>query len=105
MSRAEIYELKKKLARIKRSRCYICHRPFGKGFAFHHVYYDGFEPDYRNTDLYWNYVSKQITNTPRQFYLLCKPHHYLIDRYLKRMGNDKFRRVVVVRRESRRYSK
>ena len=96
-----IFQTKKKLARLKRSRCFICHKPFGKGFAFHHKYYDGTEPDYSDKVIYWTRIFEQIRVSPGQFYLLCKAHHYLIDRYLKRMSDDKFRRVVQVRRESK----
>lgn len=102
MNKKELYLRKKALARLFRSRCFICHKPFGKNFAFHHKWYDGREPDYNTqNDAYWRYVLKQIEEVPEQFRLLCKAHHYLIDRYLKRMADDKFRRVCLVRKESK----
>lgn len=101
MKKNEIKLLKKTMAKKFKSRCFICHKKFGKGFAFHHKWYDGCEPDYRNKDAYWSYVADQIRKNPGQFRLLCKAHHYLIDRYLKKMSDSKFRRVCKVRRESK----
>ena len=103
LSKASVIKnTKRNLARLFKSRCFICHKPFGKGFAFHHKWYDGGEPEYKLYNmLYWNYVFNQIRTNPKQFRLLCKAHHYLIDRYLKRMADAKFRRVCQVRRESK----
>ncbi len=95
-----IIATKKKLARLKRSRCYICQKSFGKGFVFHHRYYDGGEPDFSDKSKYWTYVFKQIKNTPGQFYLLCNPHHHLISTYGK-MSDPKWRRVNKVRKDSK----
>jgi hypothetical protein len=61
-------------------RCYVCERPFGKGFSFHHLWYDGGEPN-RDTHKkdYFEYVFKQIERNPSQFYLLCQAHHYFVE--------------------------
>jgi len=61
LSELEIKEEKKSLARLFRSRCFVCHKRFGKGFAYHHLWYDGGEPDYANKNEYWHYVLNRST--------------------------------------------
>ncbi len=95
-----VHSNKKKLARLKRSRCFVCQKSFGKGFVFHHRWYDGHEPNFADKVAYWTYVFNQIKNNPRQFYLLCNPHHHLISTYGK-MSDDKWRRVNKVRKDSK----
>lgn len=93
--------IKKQLARKFKSRCYVCHRPFGKGFVFHHRFYDGTEPDF-NTDQnkYFDHVFAQIRKNPRQFLLLCHAHHYFVE-WAKRISDDKFKRFLKARRMSK----
>lgn len=92
---------KKKLARLKRSRCYICHKKFGKGFVFHHLYYSGDEPDFKADKYsYYAHVFKQVRDRPQQFALLCHAHHYFVE-WAKRISDDKFRRFVRLRRLSK----
>ncbi len=92
---------KKKLARKFKSRCYVCHKPFGKGFVFHHKWYDGTEPDYKlDQNKYFDHVFEQIRKNPKQFLLLCGVHHYFVE-WAKRIADDKFKRFLKARRMSR----
>ena len=93
-------ETKRKLAKKFQSRCYVCRRPFGKGFVFHHKYYDGGEPDFnKDKDLYFEYVFTQIRKNRKQFLLLCKNHHYFVE-WGKKIAPDKFRRFLRARKAS-----
>ncbi len=94
------YTKKKKLARKFRSRCYVCHKPFGKGFVFHHKWYDGTEPDFtKDQDAYFEHIFIQIIKNPKQFLLLCKNHHYFVE-WSKRIADDKFKRFLKARKMS-----
>jgi hypothetical protein len=86
-----VKERKKELAVKYGSQCYVCRKPFGKGFLFHHKWYDGTEPSYNNKNEYYEHVFKQIQNNPNQFLLLCKVHHYFVE-WGKRISTEKFKR-------------
>jgi hypothetical protein len=94
-----IKEKKKEYAVLFGYRCYVCRKPFGSGFVYHHLYYDGGEPSYKDRYRYFDYVFKQIETNPRQFLLLCKNHHYFVE-WGKRIADDKFKRFIKARNKS-----
>ena len=73
---------KSQLAKKFKSRCYVCRKPFGKYFVFHHIYYVDGEPFYKDfkdsTDYQLAVIPFVKKNTP-QFLLLCKAHHHLVE--------------------------
>lgn len=86
-----VYELKKNTAKLFNSECFICHLPFGKGFAFHHRDYTKGEKTYRdfpNPLDYQEYIVVMVRKKPNQYFLLCHPHHYLVEK-LKRFKDKK----------------
>jgi hypothetical protein len=90
-----VKEKKRELARKFNSRCYVCHRAFGKGFLFHHIYYDGGEPK-QGTNEYYEYVFNQIETHPEQFYLLCRAHHYFVSWRVSIKNRGLWRRFLKV---------
>ena len=82
------------------NRCYVCHKKFGRGFAFHHLWYlqkdEVHYKDYNSSKKYNEALSKLIINNPRRFLLLCRPHHHYIEwgRNLTRKNPDKFLRFI-----------
>jgi hypothetical protein len=97
VSRKEhIYKLKEKAAKKLGSKCYVCHRKFGKGFTFHHKYYVPGEKTYRdfeNGDDYNEYIVKIVEKNPKQFLLLCFKHHFTIEQ-LKRFKKETLERII-----------
>ena len=66
------------------NKCYVCHRKFGKGFALHHMwYYAEYEvrhSDYKDRNHYYRDLEALVHNYPTRFALLCKNHHFLVER-------------------------
>jgi hypothetical protein len=95
---------KEELAREQYSgKCFMCHKPYGKGFAFHHKEYDPTRKthrDFKNTLDYNRYVIPEIISCPNRFRLLCKNCHAKIDQprfgYLGHMKKDKLIRTFMV---------
>ena len=83
-----------------KNRCYVCHKKFGHGFAFHHLWYlkkgEVHYKDYKNSRKYNDDLSKLIIKNPRRFLLLCRPHHHYIEwgRNLTRKSPEKFIRFI-----------
>ena len=93
-----------KVASIKyfNSECYICAKPFGKGFLFHHVRYKEGEKTYRDFTKYLSYqmyILRKVRKDPSNFVLLCRGHHFLVEK-MKRFNADKFERLVDVVKRS-----
>ena len=83
MSRKEDVRAKKAIvAKLFGSECYVCHRKFGKGFTFHHLYYlptEKYYKDFKNGDDYNEYIVEIVKKNPKQFLLLCKKHHIVVE--------------------------
>lgn len=78
----EIRAKKAEAAKLFGSKCFICERKFGKGFTFHHLYYKIGEKTYRdfkNGDDYNEYIVEIVKKNPRQFILLCRKHHIVLE--------------------------
>lgn len=82
---------------------YVCHRRFGKGFAFHHKLYCTGEKkysDFMTNYFYQKYILDIIEKRPGDFALLCQNHHRAVE-ILKVMKPDRFERFVNLVVESR----
>jgi hypothetical protein len=66
-----------------KNRCYVCHKKFGKYFAFHHLWYEIKDARYSmfksNTNKYHIELAKYIKLNPKRFILLCRGHHHLVE--------------------------
>ena len=80
-------------------RCYVCGKVYrtGKGFAIHHIKYFKHEKtykDFNNSELYHEYLLNVIRKRGSTgFALLCKKHHFAIERLL-RYKPETLRRMV-----------
>ena len=88
-------------------RCYVCRKPFGNGFAFHHNEYDPnrkTHKDFKNTIDYNRYVLPEVIAHAERFYLLCKICHARIDQprygYLGHITKDRLERLFEVARKT-----
>lgn len=93
-----LQKTKQKLAKLPRFkfRCYVCHRNFGKGFTFHHLWYVSGEPTYRDFKSSVDYqlaVLPYVERNPKQFLLLCHKHHHALEN-LKRFGRATRKRLL-----------
>lgn len=82
------------------NRCYVCHKKFGKGFAFHHLYYlknDAIYKDFKNSNAYHRELEKFINLNPKRFLLLCKAHHHLVEWAASIKDQAKWRRFCKAR--------
>lgn len=73
---------KRATAKIYGSKCFVCLKPFGKGFAFHHLWYlpnEKIYKDFKTGAEYEKHVIKEILNNPKRFILLCKKHHSAVE--------------------------
>ncbi len=104
VSKKELLEkAKKNIARKFKSRCYVCHKKFGKYFLFHHLKYIDGEPyytDYKSSIDYNLAVIPFIKKDTKRFMLLCRVHHHFLE-WAKKLGDDKFKRFIKARRMSR----
>lgn len=98
-----LQEKKRVAEELFEDRCFICRKPYGKGFAFHHEIYDESRKthsDFPNTIAYNRYVLPEIIASPERFWLLCKICHAKIDQprfgYLGHMDKDKLARLFLV---------
>jgi len=96
--------IKKKDIAIKlfSGKCFVCHKAFGKWFAFHHLqYYPGRKThkDFRNSIEYNKYVLPEVVDNPDRFRLLCKICHARIDQprlgYLGHLKKDQLIRLFM----------
>ena len=99
-------EIKSALAKHRRfkNRCYVCRKPFGKGFAFHHVYYiqnDVKYSDFKTSLAYHVALEPLIKSNPSRFLLLCKAHHHLVE-WGNSLNEPAFKRFVLAVGQTRR---
>ena len=90
-----IRDEKRRLAKLYKSECYICHKKFGKGFLFHHIRYvegERTHSDFKDSDTYNEYLCPIIEGRPKGFLLLCRNHHHILE-WLKRLLPDKRQRL------------
>ncbi len=82
------------------NKCFVCHKKFGRGFAFHHLWYlknnEVHYKDYKNSKTYNEDLAKQIKKNPSRFLLLCRVHHHYIEwgRNICRKNPEKFLRFI-----------
>ena len=82
--------------------CHVCGDKFGKGFAFHHLFYKEGEKTYRDfksSVTYNNYIIKCVKKNPSQYIPLCKKHHFAVEQ-LKRYKPSVFDSLVKIVRLS-----
>ena len=95
-------EIKKFWAAKKyKNRCYVCWKKFGKGFAFHHLWYevnDARYKQFKNSDLYHRELERFISHNPKRFILLCKAHHHLVEWGASLKDEKKWKRFCKARR-------
>lgn len=87
---------KRKVAELFNSECFVCRRPFGKGFTFHHLRYIDGEKTYRDFDDnvdYQLYILPIVKSDPKRFLLLCKKHHSALEK-LKRFKQETLARLL-----------
>jgi len=86
---------KKETAKFFKSRCYICRRPFGKRFLFHHKKYiegERIHSDFKSTTDYNEYILPRIKKDKKRFLLLCSGNHQTLER-IKRMRPENRKRL------------
>lgn len=62
--------------------CAVCHKPYGKGFSFHHIEYRSDRlrsRDFKTTITYHIYVLPEIIQEPWRFLLVCQAHHHYVE--------------------------
>ncbi len=87
-----------------KNRCYVCHRKFGKGFAFHHLWYESDDAIYKNfksPDLYHQALMPLIISNTKRFLLLCKGHHRYVEWAASIKDESKWKRFVRARKMTR----
>ena len=99
----KIKQMRQDAAILLGGQCAVCHRKFGKGHHFHHVYYlatDKKYSDFSNWMDYQEYVIPLVTAMPDRFLILCFRHHRWIE-FMKAMSEANFERLIDVARRSR----
>lgn len=90
------YPSKAEVAKLYESRCFVCHRKFGKRFTFHHLWYTPGEPiyrDFKSKQAYEAYLHPYILKHQDQFILLCTKHHFAVES-LKRFKKANLNRLL-----------
>ena len=85
-------------------QCFVCHRPYGPRFQFHHVEYpSGWKTyrDFKTNAKYNEYIMPRIMEHPDVFLLLCKSCHELVSAVQRVRGQGKFERLLDACRRSR----
>ena len=99
------FNIKTELAKLYKSRCYVCHKKFGKRFAFHHLWYidnDVIHRNYKgNSEKYHKDLKPLILDNPKRFMLLCNTHHHYITWGAKFKDIKKWNRYLKAVRMSR----
>ncbi len=96
-------EIKKDLAQLFKSRCFVCRKKFGKGFLFHHKKYfedSAFYGNFKTPLEYHIALRTEILKRKSNFLLLCKNHHHFIE-WAKKFGNNTWKRVCQARSMSK----
>ena len=85
-----VHDEKRKIAHdLFHGRCGGCHRPYGSGFAYHHLDYNPdrkSSKDFKNTISYNRYILGEVLAFPARFYLLCRGCHHRIDNFMVGMS-------------------
>lgn len=87
-----IYAKKLECAPLFSSKCYGCHKKFGKGFTYHHKFYYDNGTVYSDKE-YHEKIYDEIKKNPENFLLLCTKCHFIIENW-KKFGSKKFKRLV-----------
>jgi len=98
-----IKKYKRQVAALFNSKCYVCHKKYGKNFHFHHLSYMDNEKtyeDFSNNDDYQLFILPIVEDRALEFELLCHKHHYLVEQ-LKRFRSERLERLFDVVRRSR----
>ena len=95
-------DIKKYLAKkLYKNRCYVCRKVFGKGFAFHHLWYELNDAIYSkyngNSNRYHQDLERFIVLNPKRFLLLCKAHHHLVEWGASLKDESKWKRFCKAR--------
>lgn len=81
--RWEELKLQKKItSKLFGGKCYVCHRPWGKGFTFHHKKYISGEKtysDFATPREYYEYLLPIIRKYPNRFAVVCSKHHRAVE--------------------------
>ena len=105
----KIKEDRRQTATLFDSVCYVCGKPIGKAFHFHHVRYRKGEKTYKDFDAsksrknwfaYTNYILPMINQHPTEFALLCQKHHKFVEMLIK-LKEDKFEKLIDLAKRSR----
>jgi len=101
--RMRIINEKREVAKLFNSVCFVCGRRYGKGFAFHHLFYVEGEKtfsDFGDTYNYHEYVLPIIRDRIKGFLLVCKTHHHLIEwicKFGEKNRNNLYRAVSLTK--------
>lgn len=78
-------------------RCFVCRKPYGPRFQFHHMRYpEGWKTyrDFKTGQKYNEYILPKIMRHPEVFRLLCKRCHELVSAVQRVRGRQKFDRLI-----------
>jgi len=93
-----MHKLKRETAELFGGVCFICNKPFGRSFLYHHLNYRFNERTYRDfegdTVKYNLYILPIVRKEPDRFLLLCGRHHTVLSR-LKKFGKLNLLRLLL----------
>ena len=78
-------------------QCFVCRKPFGPRFQFHHLSYpDGWKThrDFKTNPKYNEYILPKIMKHPHVFRLLCHACHRLVSMTQKIRDEPRFERLI-----------
>ena len=78
-------------------RCFVCRRPYGPRFQFHHLQYPKewkTYRDFKSSQKYNEYIVPKIMAHPDIFRLLCWRCHELVSMVQRVRGRQKFERLL-----------
>ena len=88
------------VGKLFNNRCYVCHKEMADGFVFHHISYPGKSyKEFKNKEKYQLYLKTEILTDPKNFRLLCKGHHYAVEK-MKRFKKANLQRLCKVALDS-----
>ena len=97
-----MYEKKRLASELFHGRCSGCHKPYGPGFAYHHLEYDEnrkTSKDFSNTIAYNRYILGEVSALPERFVLFCRGCHNRCDNFMTGMAlipKDTLARLYVI---------
>ena len=103
-----IFEAKSRIAHLFGRKCFVCHGPFPKKqpknkkgrpksdrFLLHHLFYKDGELTYKDNDPeYQLKITEIAAKNPKQFAFIHLGHHYVMEKFLKKMKPDNLARLV-----------